>query len=202
LGIDIVANGGAESSAAARDFQSAAPLDADVDGWNVVLGRLTPVAYDIGTDIHPNTALAARIGGGNNYFAGGPGGPSPAIAQQSIFLNEHIPLHQIRTGRVRATLSAHLGGFAAQADEAKVIALFRDELLNDVGTLVVGPVSPHDRGPVTDLLLRWASMAVPAEAVTVEVRIVSHRLIGLYNDGFVDNVALHLDDLDCPDDDW
>lgn len=201
LGVEVITNGDAESGSASQGFLDIMLLTEREHGWTSVIGNATTVAYAIGGPIHLTPAVSQRIGGGRNYFAGGRAGISPAIAQQNIFLNEHAPIDVIEEGVVRATLSADIGGFVTQPDNARVIVIFRDELLNDVGTMTIGPVTNIDRGNISMLHRRCTSALVPREAVTAEVRLSMHRWIGPYNDGYIDNVSLVLEHLDCIEDD-
>ena len=66
-------------------------------------------------------ADSAALGGGVNFFAGGPGGALSA-ATQVVDLSGAAA--EIDAGQVTATLSALLGGFATQTDRATVTATF------------------------------------------------------------------------------
>ncbi|MGD2108639.1 MAG: hypothetical protein PVI86_04540 [Phycisphaerae bacterium] len=198
LGLNVLKNGDAEDTAAAQNFDEIVRLNAPIDeGWNVFQGNMTPVAYAIGRAVHPNPAISAKIGGGNNYFAGGPGGVSPTIAQQGVFLNLFVPLEVVQAEKVKATLSADIGGFTSQSDYGTVEVSFRDELLNEVQYLGLGWVTPAHRGNVTGFVHRCGSMIIHKDAVTAEVRIIIYRFNGSYNDGYVDNVSLYLEHIEC-----
>jgi len=197
LGDNMVRNGDAESGTGASDFTSKVGT---IPEWNVFQGSLTTVSYSASGHSALNSADSAEIGGGKNYFAGGPAGVSPALAQNNIFLNEYTPLWAIEEGRVTATLSAYIGGWGTHADDLTVTAVFRDELLNDVAVFSIGPVSNADRDNDSRLLYRCATINVPTNAVTAEVVITARRIVGSYNDGYVDNISLVLERTDCPSD--
>lgn len=57
----------------------------------------------------PDKAFAASIGGGANFFSGGPGGiPAPPTASQAIDVSDAAV--EIDAGGVAATLKAFIGG--------------------------------------------------------------------------------------------
>ena len=64
-------------------------------------------------------ADATRLGGGKNFFAGGPGG---AVSGASQSINVGAAAAEIDAGDVRATLAALLGGYNGQDDQAQVTA--------------------------------------------------------------------------------
>src|SRR4051794_1575071 len=64
---NLVANPGAEAAPGAQDSSAQVPLPS----W-AVTGFLTAVAY--GTSSFPTTEDGTRLGGGANFFAGGPDG--------------------------------------------------------------------------------------------------------------------------------
>lgn len=156
-------------------------------GW-IAEGRLTALNYGVPT--YPSLADAQALGGGTNLFTGGNTGVSAAI--QAVDVSAAAP--EIDRGVVVASLSALLGGYATQDDAATITlsALAADgaELDRDI----MGPVTMADRGSQTMLLPRALSRAVPRGTRTLVVRMDMVRSQGVYNDGYVDNVALTLTD--------
>ena len=176
---NLVVNPGAEAAAGATDSSAQLPLP----GWTVT-GFVTAVAY--GTPAFPTTEDATRLGGGANFFAGGPDG-DVSTASQLINVTEAEP--EIAKG-VAGTLSALIGGFANQDDSATVSA----QPLDAAGTpiappTVLGPVSSADREGVTDLLPRTAQVSIPLDTRLIAITVTTTRTAGQYDDGYVDNVS-------------
>jgi hypothetical protein len=99
---------------------------------------------------------------------------------------------EIDAGKVTATLSALLGGYATQTDHATVTATFLNAAGAPAGAVGLPTVAPAERGSVTALVARSASAPVPAGTRGISVRIDAIRDEGSYNDGYVDNVRLVL----------
>jgi hypothetical protein len=177
---NLVANPGAEAAAGATDADTQLPLP----GWTVE-SSFTAVAY--GAPEFPTTDDAARLGGGANFFAGGPGG-EVAVASQTIDVSRAAA--EIDAGGVSATLSALVGGYDGQDDAAEVSAT----PLNAAGlglapATALPAVTQADRGGVTSLLPRTAAVAVPAGTRSIRIAIAATRTAGSYNDGYADNVS-------------
>jgi hypothetical protein len=166
---NLLANPGAEAGAGAPDAAQQLPLP----GWTVE-STFTAVQYGASGFLTLDDSTA--LGGGVNFFAGGPGGATGAATQ---VVDVSGAAAEIDAGKVTATLSALLGGFATQTDDATVTATF----LN---------VNPGDRGSVTALVPRTDSRPVPAGTRQISVRIDAIRNEGSYNDGYIDNVSLVL----------
>ena len=180
---NLLVNPGAEAGPGATD-SVAQPA---VPGWTV---ESTFTAVQYGTSGFPTVADATALGGGVNFFAGGPGGATSA-ATQAVDVSGAAA--EIDAGKVAATLSALLGGYSGQTDHAAVTATF----LNAAGALAGGAVAlptvtSTDRNLTTSLIARTASAALPAGTRQVLVRIDAIRDEGSYNDGYVDNVSLVL----------
>jgi len=191
---NLIQNPGAEQPAApATEAEHAAPT-----GWETS-PNFTVMAYArLG---FPPMSVSDAIGGGSNFFAGGPG-PAEAESVATQFVDFSGAATEIDAGHVRASLSAYLGGKGSQPDGATVSVTFKSEALGD-GTqlgspLTVGPVTPADRGNETTLLKREASATVPAGARSAVVTITATRAEGSYNDGYADNVSLVLGETPPP----
>jgi Ca2+-binding RTX toxin-like protein len=183
---NLVVNPGAESGPGAAD---AAGTEAP-PGWGAN-PEFTAVQYGAAVGF-PSTAVSASIGGGANFFAGGPGAAS-TVAEQTIDVSGAAP--EIDGGRVSVQLRAHLGGFMTDSDQAKVTAELQDEPADvTFGTLQVGPVTAADRGNETTLLLRTEGADVPPGTRRIRVTLTATRgLSGSYNDGYADNISVVLD---------
>ena len=132
-------------------------------------------------------ASAARA----NFFAGGPL-TDLATAAQTVDVSRLAA--DIDAGRATAGLSGDLGGWGPQADATDVTATFRSASGASLGSLVIGPVSPVDRGGGVLLLRRGASRPAPAgtRSIEVVVRAVNGTSVVSYDDGYADNLALTL----------
>jgi hypothetical protein len=189
---NIVVNGDAEAGPAATN-QTDAPAPS---GWQQIT-KFTSVAY--GSSGFPTLADSTRIGGGSNFFAGGPdagfGGGSAII--QDVDLSAAAP--ELDAGNVNVTLSGDLGGSGTEDDSAFVGVIFSDAAgqAQPVG-LALQPVSPSDRGGVTGFVHRTACIRIPAGMRTAHVQITASRVVGTYNNGYADNVALTLSTAACP----
>jgi hypothetical protein len=179
---NLLVNPGADAGPGAPDSAQQLPLP----GWTVA-STFTAVKY--GTSGFPTLADSAALGGGVNFFAGGPGGATAAATQ---VVDVSGAAAEIDTGTLTATLSALLGGFATQTDHATVTASFLDAAGAPIGGLSLPTVGPGDRGSVTALVARSDSGPVRAGTRQISVRIDAIRDEGSYNDGYVDNVSLVL----------
>src|SRR3954471_5719798 len=176
----LTINGDAESGTAATDSSGVfAP-----PGW-ATTGQFTEVAY--GTSGFPEVATAATFGGGKNFFAGG--NAAVLTATQPINFAQAGP--EIDRGGLAMTLSARLGGFSSQEDNAQVTTELRNAAGATLATLHLAPITAADRKGETTLLPRTASVTVPAGARTALTTITLTRAEGSYNDGYADNVTLH-----------
>jgi hypothetical protein len=181
-GGNLLVNPGAEASAGSPDGSTiVAP-----PGWTVE-SNFTVVQY--GAPDFPTAADSANLGGGANFFAGGPTNPASA-ATQSVNVAGAAP--EIDAGKVQANLGAQLGGFASQTDRATVTATFLSAAGGALGTFALAPVTATERNFVTALIPRSASAVVPAGTRSISVRIDAIRDAGAYNDGYIDNVQLVL----------
>jgi hypothetical protein len=179
---NLLVNPGAEAAPGSPDSaQIVAP-----PGWTVE-SNFTVVQY--GAPDFPTAADSAALGGGANFFAGGPTTPASA-ATQTVNVSAAAP--EIDAGKVQANLGAQLGGFASQTDHATVTATFLSAAGGSLGTLALPTVTATDRNSVTALIARSASAVVPAGTRSISVRIDAIRDAGAYNDGYIDNVQLVL----------
>ena len=181
-GGNLLVNPGAEAGPGAPDSSQQLPLP----GWTV---ESTFTAVQYGTSGFPTIPDSATLGGGVNFFAGGPGGALSAATQ---VVNLSGAAAEIDAGQVTATLSALLGGFATQTDNATVSATFLNAGGAPGGAIRLPTVNPGDRNSVTALVARSSSAPVPAATRQISVRIDAIRHEGSYNDGYIDNVSLVL----------
>ncbi|HEX5899502.1 MAG TPA: hypothetical protein VFY32_08890 [Solirubrobacteraceae bacterium] len=181
-GGNLLVNPGAEAGAGAPDAAQQLPLP----GWTV---ESTFTAVQYGAPGFLTAADSTALGGGVNFFAGGPGGALSAATQ---VIDMSGAATEIDAGKVTATLSALLGGYATQTDNATVSATFLNAGGAPVGAIRLVTVNPGDRNSVTALVARSSSAPVPAGTRQISVRIDAVRNEGSYNDGYIDNVSLVL----------
>jgi hypothetical protein len=179
---NLVKNGGAEiGKAAANSGQIFAPKS-----WTTT-GEFTQVVY--GASGYPTAANSKAIKGGKAFFAGG------NVALSTATQTVNVPsswLSWVQRGRAKAVLSAALGGYSGQQDNAIVVAHFMDSGGVELKTLQIGPVTVSARSGLTKLLPRTATVAVPALTTAITIVITATRVEGQYNDAYVDNVSLVL----------
>ena len=99
---------------------------------------------------------------------------------------------EIDAGKVAATLSALLGGYATQTDHAAVTATFLNAAAPPAGAIALPTVTSTDRNLTTRSSPGRPRRAVPAGTRQISVRIDAIRDDGSYNDGYIDNVSLVL----------
>lgn len=189
---NIVPNGDAEAGPAATDSSTTQP----VPNWTPI-PNFTAVMY--GVEAFPTTAQSAAIGGGRNFFAGGPdnGFSNESGAIQEIDISSAAP--EIDAGNVQATMTADIGGFDAQDDSAEAAAVFSTSggaTFN--GRVALDPASAAERGGATGFVRRSACTTITSGARVVYVTLLMRRTAGFYNDGYIDNIDLRLSNAPCP----
>src|SRR4051812_28203711 len=87
-------------------------------GWITTAGTFQAIFYGFGD--YPSRAVGDAFVGGCEFFTAT---GATTTAQQTIDVRG---VNEIASGTVPASLSAYLGGFLTQTDDAKVDASFRD----------------------------------------------------------------------------
>ena len=112
---------------------------------------------------------------------------------QTINLTNQVGPLLIDSQTVKFNLSAWIGGYATQDDNAVVSVTFADASMQVVGnTTSIGPVLAADRASISELLFRQASAFVPVGARSMTVLVTISRSLGTWNQGSVDNIAFIL----------
>ena len=188
---NLIVNGNAESGTGSSDSSTTAPVP--IPGWTTT-PNITEHTYDpAGSGAFPDVNASAAIGGGNQFFAGGPGnGAGNTVETATQVVDVSTAAAEIDAGTVTATLSADLGGFSTQGDNAAVTAMSLNSAGAQLGTLTIGPVTAADRNNTTQLLRRSASGTVPPGTRTVRVVLTATKTDGSYNDAYADNLSLTL----------
>jgi hypothetical protein len=180
--VNLIVNPGADLSAGAPNF-SATAVPA---GW-VTTSNFSAVQYAAGGASDLNTADSVAIGGGVNYFAGGPN-TALSTASQNIAFDDLAA--SVDAGILSFVFSGYLGGFDTQGDNMSVRATFLNASSATLLTATLGPVSDTDRANLSQLLFRTTGAAVPVGARSVDILLTATRLEGAYNDGYADNLSL------------
>ena len=185
---NLVQNPGAEDSPGTDVATVVKPV-----GW-VTTGNLSTWTYAPAEGDKPTKAFAATIGGGKNFFAGGPGDNSGKqtthTASQTIDVSGAAT--EIDAGQVGATLTAFLGGYTVAQDLATVTARFLDAAGAQLGSVRVGPVTFTDRKRLTVLLKRTAQANLPANTRSMAVVITVIADGNGAHHAYVDNISLTL----------
>jgi len=186
LGKNLIANGGGEMDRASPDGRDVVPIT----GWTVN-GKVTLARYD-----SPNIDFAGIRPGapvppnrGANFFTGGPDNPASSATQTTSVADES---GLIDSGKVKYLLSAYLGGFEGQDDNATLAAVFRNAQGGTIGEAKIGPVLNADRRGKDGLMRRETSGYLPAGTRSIVFRLAMTRTSGRYNDGYADELSFVL----------
>jgi hypothetical protein len=182
LGKNLIVNGDAEAgpgSASGDDVVS-------IPGW-ITSSNFTVVQYGAPGGF-PDSSVSTAIGGGANFFAGGPDTSFSSAVTQAMDVSALAS--GIDAGSDSITLSGFLGGFDGQDDNMTVTALFLNGSSISLGMLTIGPVTEPDRDGATTLLFRSTSGAVPEGTRSIIVQMDATRFEGSYDDGYADNLSL------------
>jgi hypothetical protein len=188
FGVNLLFNGDAEFD---RGFSVHNQFDQYVSGWDDPGNgennpRMTVVQYGAGHWLSPfDPGSDIR---GVNMFIGGV--QDDARISQRVDVADLAAL--IDAGSVEFSLSGFLGGRGAERDIARVSARFLDENGGFLSFGQIGPVTPLDRGNLTQMLLRETEGTLPVGTRTIEVTLVMTRLDGPDNDGYADDLSLIL----------
>ncbi len=189
---NIVVNGNAEGGPGATNTTDVfAP-----PGWEA-LPNVTAVAY--GTDQFPGTEISSAIGGGSNFFAGGPdnGFGGSTVATQTIDLSGSAG--DLDGSDVNVVLSADVGGFAGQSDSSTITAVFTNQDGSGVtGAVGLVPATPEDRNGMTGFVRRSECIGLSPGTRQAIVQTFMQRDEGSYNDGYADNISITLTRAPCP----
>ena len=176
-GRNLIANPGADAGKGAD-----ADVIVKVPDWKQT-GAFTAAQYAWGVDLSATTPGPTKRG--KNYFYGG---PSALLSTGTQMIK--VGTGGISTGRVSYVLSAWLGGYSDQPDNARLIVTFESSAGTALKTATLGPVTVGQRHDVSGLFLRQGTGKVPAETQEIKVELVMTLLEGGDNDGLADNLSL------------
>lgn len=182
LGTNLVYNGDAEMDRGMHDQH----IHQSIAGWNnpgpfgvTVVEYGSPDGYPTRTDPGPSNR-------GRNFFCGG--ASEISTATQRIDLS--LLARAIDSTDAVFTLSAYLGGYAAQGDSAEVRVRWLDGDMKLLGVSRLGPATAAEREDQTGLFRRETTGTPPSMARWAEVEIECVRGAGAGNDGYADEVSL------------
>jgi hypothetical protein len=162
-------------------------VPASISGWTTD-GRAGLCSYNAGNG-YPGPADPGPPNRGANFFWGG--GSAASSLSQVVSLTSNAA--QIDAGTQPFTFSGYLGGYAGDGDNVKATLTFLNQSGATVGTaLVLGPVTPADRGGRTGMFLRSNTGNVPAGARSARVTLDFARTAGDSNDGYADDIVFSL----------
>jgi hypothetical protein len=166
-GSNLVVNGDAEAGTA---------------GWTGYAGYNLFQAVDYGS----NWVLPTQPGPadrGNRMFAG--------FGQYAVGW-QTLDFGAATTRATSYALTGWLGGWANQGDNALFYVQFLDESDNEIGSSVLGPVTPQDRNDQTGLMYRETDGFVPTGTRRLSFWLSMERLVPGDNDGYADNLSFVL----------
>jgi hypothetical protein len=205
---NLIQNAGAEASMGSTDGTL---VTAPIPDWTTT-GEGNVVQYGASGGF-PATTDPGPTDRGTNFFGGGPNDALSTFTQ-TIDLTTYSA--DIAKGNVTYSLSAYLGGYSSQDDDAVVTIYFLDSTSLEVlgaaadggdeagddasvvlpagvlGTASIGPVTAAQRMDDTGLLPVSTTGAVPSGTLAVEVQMVMTRYDGSNNDGYADDLSLTL----------
>jgi hypothetical protein len=179
-------NGDAESGTGSSD---GSVVVSSIPGWTTT-GEANVVQYGASGG-YPASTDPGPSDRATNFFAGGPNDATSTFTQ-TIDLSAYAT--QIDSGAIGYLLSAYLGGYSTQDDNASLAITFfgAGDAGTALGTGSIGPVLAADRGSVTGLFSRTGTGSVPVGTRSVQVVLTMTRVEGTANDGYADDLSLRL----------
>ena len=166
-GSNLVVNGDAEAGTA---------------GWTGYAGYDLFQAVDYGS----NWVLPTQPGPlerGNRMFAG--------FGQYAVGY-QTLDFGAATTRATSYALTGWLGGWQDQGDNALFYVQFLDAFDNEIGSSMLGPVTPQDRSNQTGLMYRETDGFVPTGTRKLSFWLSMERLVSGDNDGYADNLSFVL----------
>jgi hypothetical protein len=176
-GRNLIANPGAEAGKG-----TATDSVVKVPDWKQT-GAFTAAQYAWDADL--STTTPGPTNRGKNYFYGG---PSAMLSTGTQVIK--VGTGGISSGRVSYVLSAWLGGYSDQPDNAELIVTFESASGTALKTTKIGPVTVGERHDVSGLFFRQHTGKVPAGTEKIKVELEMMLREGGDNDGLADNLSL------------
>lgn len=158
--------------------------EAGVSGWTAYEGTDLFQSVDYGS----NWVLPTQPGPvdrGAKMFAG----ESSAFSAGSQSVDVSSLTASFATGKTAFDLNGYLGGWTSQGDNAQLMVSFIDAASADISYVILGPVTPAERGNQTGLLFRQINGFVPVGTAQIKFDLSMERLNSSDNDGYADNLA-------------
>lgn len=193
LGINLIVNPGADASTGLNN-NSTTSTSPDLPGW-VRSPYVTADSYqnDSSGDLYQPTS-GVPPDAASNYFYGGEtvvDSSNPiGTAYQDIDVSSAASL--IDAGNLPYALSAWLGGYDDQDDNAVLTVQFETWSGTVLGTATLGPVLSADRSGASELLQESTNGTVPKTTRLIHVLLTITREAGENNDGLADSLSLAL----------
>ena len=112
---------------------------------------------------------------------------------QTVNLTNALDPLLIDNQTIKFNLSAWLGGWQNQDDNARATIIFFDQTNQMVGnSTTIGPVLAVDRNNITSLIFRQTNGFVPTGTRSFSVIVTLTRVVVTDNDAVVDNIAVTL----------
>ncbi|CAF1296055.1 unnamed protein product [Didymodactylos carnosus] len=187
-GTNIVVNGDGETG---RCLSSGNTVFLQPTGWTVS-GLATQISYlNTAGDQSLSSIGPSLSERGCCYFIGGQSPPSVTTMMQTINVTAYAV--DIDSNLVYYNLSAWMGGWGGQDDNARVSFQFLSQTLSVIGNSTeIGPVLDADRGGTAKLMYRSAAgmVLVNTRYINVVVTMTRVYVTGALNDGDIDNVEI------------
>lgn len=188
VGPNLIVNGGAEAGPGSSDDSQLVAIP----GWTRQ-GNLNVMNYQSSNDSYMLTTAPGPSDRGKNYFYGGPETSTDNTTtsiSQAIDISAAGPL--IATNQIKFTLSAYLGGYSSQNDNAKLTVQFFSVTGSSLNSVSLGPVLAADRKNTSGLVLRSTNGSIPAGTTKLKITLTMTKTDGSDNDGSADDLSLVL----------
>jgi hypothetical protein len=172
-GSNLIVNGDAENGTNGWTALSGVPLFESTEYSSNWVKPTEPGPVDRGANLF--------VGGSGAEFVGG---------SQMVDLSANAA--DISGGAVQYQLSGWLGGWTSQQDNALLYVSFVNASSIEVGSSILGPVTPADRNNTTGLFYRETSGMLPADTRSVIFSLSMERVSGGDIDGYADNLSFAL----------
>jgi PEP-CTERM motif len=165
-----------------------------VPNW-ITTGNATAVVYNAPGGF-PRSTDIGPLARGNNFFAGGENNGASSLSQ---VINLGTYSDSINTGRTQYDLSAWLGGYTSQNDNAVLSVTFRNASNATLGLSALNPVFAAERNFQTGLRLHDTTGFIPVGTENVLISLDLRRTEGSYNDGYADNLSFKVSPVPEPE---
>lgn len=214
FGTNLIENGNFENSAGVAGYSSGGGVA--IAGWedgltygDTTAGSLAtdtrPLTYanDSGQEFVSNTASTTFYPGatsgplaalGNQYIYSGPGTVSTNGMSQTLDLTGNAAvMSAILAGNADYDFDGYFGGWDTQPDQINLQASFRNAANTEVGSVLIGSVTPADRGNNRDAFVyRSASGTLPTATESIVFTWISGPAIHGSQSGAADNVSFSI----------